>query len=169
MAKVIKTEVTTTAKKKKGKSPYKRIPDEVTHAGHKLTSLEAKFIDLYVETGNQRQSVIDAGYKTRAPGQYAQTLLSKSYIVEEINFRLKQFEDAKTASAKEILEYFTRVMRGEEKDQFGLEAPLSERTRAAQELAKRKIDIANRINGKAQAEVKILLNWEGMEDESESE
>ena len=33
-------------------------------------------------------------------------------------------------------------MRGEVKDQFGLDAPLAERTKAAVELAKRKVDVA---------------------------
>lgn len=35
------------------------------------------------------------------------------------------------------MEYLTAVMRGEKKDQFDLDPSLSERTRAASELAKR--------------------------------
>lgn len=128
-----------------------------THSGHKLTVKEAKFIDTYLEIGNQRQSVIAAKYKTNCPGQKAQELLSKNYIAEEIDFRLKKLEDEKIASAQEIMKYFTSVMRGEIKDQFGLEAPLGERTKAAQELAKRQIDIANKVAGKSQSEVKIKL------------
>lgn len=141
-----------------------------TADGHPLTPLEAKFIDLYIETGNQRQSVIDAGYQTNSPGQYAQSILKKDYIANEIANRLKKLEDEKIASAEEILKYFTSVMRGEVTDQFGLEAPLSERTKAAQELAKRKIDVVNKVNGKEVAQVQITLNWEGMDDgESEAE
>ena len=52
-------------------------------------------------------------------------------------------------------------MRGEEKDQFGLDAPLAERTRAAQELAKRIIDTVNDADV-AVPEIKVTLNWEGM-------
>lgn len=63
------------------------------------------------------------------------------------------------ADAEEVMEYFSSVMRGEVKDQFGLDAPLSERTRAAQELAKRTIDIENRANGKADNVVEIKLDW----------
>lgn len=128
-----------------------------TNSGHALTPLEAEFINLYIETGNARQSVINAGYKTKAPGQYAQTLLNKSYITDEISYRLEQMKSAKTASATEILEYFTAVMRGEIKDQFGLEAPLQERTRAAQELAKRQIDIVNKVNANKQEPVVVKL------------
>lgn len=56
-------------------------------------------------------------------------------------FSKKQIEDSRIASAAEIMQYFTSVMRGEISDQFGLDAPLAERTKAAVELAKRKIDI----------------------------
>ena len=138
-----------------------------THDGHALTPQEEKFIDNYVETGNGLQSVIEAGYKCKSPRQYAQTLLNKDYIADEIKFRLEEIQSKKTASAKEVMEYFTSVMRGEIKDQFGLEAPLSERTRAAQELAKRTIDIPNKLSGKAEAEVKITLNWERAEEGTE--
>ena len=62
------------------------------------------------------------------------------------------------ATAQEVMEYFTKVMRGEIKDQFGLEAPLSERTKAAQELAKRTFDIENRKTEPDQ-KVEINLNW----------
>lgn len=160
-------------KKKKGKSPYATKVSYSTHDGHKLTAKEAKFIDLYIETGNQRQSVIDAGYTTQAPGQYAQTLLSKDYIASEIDYRLKKLEDEKICSAEEILEFYSKVMRGEEKDQFGLDVSMADRIRAANELAKRKIDIVNKVQGgKDTAEVRIKLEWEGIadgEEESESE
>jgi phage terminase small subunit len=136
--------------------PYNRVK-YTTFNGHKLTPQEAQFIDLYIETGNQRQSVIEAGYHTKAPGQYAQTLLNKVYIAEEIQHRMDELHNKRVASANEIMEYFSAVMRGEIKDQFGLDAPLGERTKAAQELAKRQIDIANKVAGKNQAEVKIKL------------
>ena len=57
------------------------------------------------------------------------------------------------------MDYFSRVMRGEIKDQFGLEAPLSERTKAAVELAKRQIDIPQRLAGNEQPEIKIVVDW----------
>ena len=40
-------------------------------------------------------------------------------------------------SADEVLKYFTSVMRGEEKDQFGLDASLKDRNFAAKCLAQR--------------------------------
>lgn len=159
------------AGKKKPKTKINKV-NPVTHAGHRLTPKEAKFIDEYVKTGNGQQSVIEAGYTTKAPRQYAQTLMSKSYVAEEIEWRLEQHKAESIAEADEIFQYFTSVMRGEIKDQFGLEASLGERTKAAQELAKRKIDIPARVaNGANQtAEVRITLDWgDGQSENSDSD
>ena len=136
-----------------------------THDGHRLTPKENKFIDLYIELGNGTEAVIQAGYNSRTPHAYANMLLRKNYIAGEIKFRTDSISSSKIATAQEVMEYFTAVMKGEIKDQFGLEAPLSERTRAAQELARRTVDIENRLAGKADAEVKITLNWNRGQEE----
>lgn len=130
-----------------------------THSGHPLTPQEAKFIDEYIVSGNGRQSVIEAGYKSKSPSQYAQTLLNKDYITAEINYRLEEAKNKGIADATEVMEYFTKVMRGEINDQFGLEASLSERTRCAQELAKRVIDIPNRAGGSEAPKLTITVDW----------
>lgn len=153
--------------------PKKKVFDNkvriLTNTGHKLTPYEAKFIQLYVETGNGQKSVLDAGYKSKNPRQYAQLLLSKSYIAEEINFRMEELKKTGIATAEEVMQFYTKVMRGEEKDQFGLDAPLSERIKAGNELAKRLVDIPNKLEGKAQATVTIALNWDGMEESTDEE
>ena len=130
-----------------------------THTGHKLTPKEAKFIDEYIKTGNGLKSVVEAGYTSKNPRGYAQTLLTKEYIAEEINYRLTLAKNDSIADATEIMQYFTDVMRGKIADQFGLEASLSERTKAAQELAKRQIDIPNRLAGNEEPTVRIVLDW----------
>ena len=133
--------------------------DIVSNTGHPLTVREDKFISEYVKTGNGLQSVLEAGYVTKNPRQYAQQLLTKLYIAEEIKFRLNSIRKETIADAQEIMEYFSSVMRGEITDQFGLEAPLSERTKAAQELAKRQIDMVNKANANSTPELKITLDW----------
>ena len=137
----------------------KKEPVLQTHTGHRLSAREAKFIDNYVATGNGRQSILDAGYtcNINSAAQYSNKLLNKDYIASEIQFRINQHKAQSIAEADEILQYFTSVMRGETKDQFGLEAPLSERTRAAQELAKRKIDIPNKLAGREEPTLNIRL------------
>ena len=126
-----------------------------------LTIKEEKFIQYYLETGNGTESVLRAGYKytTKSAGTQANRLLKNEKVKNEIQKRRKAREKASIATAQEVMEYFTRVMNGEEKDQFGLDAPLSERTRAAQELAKRTIDLDNRMQGKADNVIQIKLDW----------
>lgn len=133
-----------------------------THDGHELTLKEYKFIDNYISTGNGRQSVIEAGYESKAPGQYANDLLNKNYIAHEIECRMREEHSNRIASGQEVMEFFTRVMNGEVKDQFGLDAPLSERIKAGQEIAKRTVDIANKIAGVSggEHEVTIKLDWD---------
>lgn len=133
--------------------------DFATHSGHTLTPKQARFIDCYIETGNGKKSVEEAGYESKQPAQMAQKLLNTPHINEEIRYRLEQHKNEKIASADEIMEYFTDVMRGKILDQFGLEASLSERTKAAQELAKRQIDIPNKLAGNEAPKITITVDW----------
>ena len=170
-----KTTEKKTAEKKKsvgGKSVAKKTTNTrtakkahrtsfATHDGHALTANEAKFIDEYIQTGNGRQSYINAYPKASitSAAQLAQRLLNKDYITGEINWRLQQAKNESIASAEEIMNYLSSVMRGEVKDAFGLDAPLSERTRAAVELAKRQIDIPNKVANAETPELKITLDF----------
>ena len=99
----------------------------------------------------------------KCASQNANKVLNKSYINLEINWRKEQVRNANIADTTEILEYFTKVMRGQETDAFGLDAPLSERTKAAVELAKRTTDIDRRLEAKGQSAtgtVTIQLDWD---------
>lgn len=138
-----------------------------TQTGHPLTNKESAFIDSYIKTGNGLKSIIEAGYNTNSPAQKANEILKKRYIAEEIHCRLEQAKQESIADATEIMQYFTSVMRGEVKDQFGLDAPLGERTRAAQELAKRQIDIPNKLAGNDTPELVIKLDWARHEDKKD--
>ena len=127
---------------------------DVTHDGYPLSVKEAKFISLFVANGNVNKSLREAGLNMR-------NIAGKDYITDEITYRLDQLKKETIADADEIMQYFTRVMRGEVKDQFGLDAPLSERTAAARELAKRIVDIEDDVDT-AVPEIKVTLNWEGV-------
>lgn len=124
-----------------------------------LTTRQKLFIDKYIELDNATQAAIAAGYSEKGAGVVGSRLLNHSKIKAEILRRQDEMRKSTIASAQEVMEYFTKVMKGEILDQFGLEAPLSERTRAAQELAKRTVDLENRAKGQADAEIKITLDW----------
>lgn len=122
--------------------PYK------TYTGHTLTPQEYSFINSFVLNKNASQAVIAAGYKSKAPEKYGSALLRRDYILEEIQHRLQAMEDAKIADATEVLQFYTSVMRGEVLDQFGIEASLDTRIKAANELAKHKIEIPLKLEQK---------------------
>ena len=127
---------------------------DVTHDGYPLSVKESKFISLFIANGNVQKSLRESGLTWK-------NLSGKDYITDEITYRLDQLKKETIADADEIMQYFTKVMRGEVKDQFGLDAPLGERTAAARELAKRIVDIEEDVDV-AVPEIKVTLNWEGV-------
>ena len=132
-----------------------------TWDGHPLTKQEASFIDEYIQTGNGQASYLKAYPKSNPKNarQNAHILLTKQYIDSEIRHRMEEARTDSIASATEIMQYFTDVMKGKIKDAFGLEASLAERTKAAVELAKRQIDIPNKMSNNEPPEIKITLDW----------
>lgn len=105
-----------------------------------LTIKQQKFADLYIETGNATQSYIDAGYKAskrEVAEANARKLLGNYSVKKYIEEKMQQLQQNSIASQEEVLQYLTKVMRGEEKDQFGLDASLQDRTKCAELLGKR--------------------------------
>ena len=117
----------------------------VTHNGQRLSPKEDMFISLYMKLADAAAAARDAGYSIRATiknpelayKKKGQELLTRDYIQDEIAYRMQELRSSEIADTNEILAYLTRVMRGEEKDQFGLDAALAERTSAAKELNRR--------------------------------
>ena len=102
---------------------------------NKLTEKQKRFIDYYIETANATESAKRAGYSSKtAKNIGAENLTKLNYFIQE---KLQQLEDNRIASQEEVLQYLTKVMRGEEKDQFGLDASLQDRTKCAELLGKR--------------------------------
>lgn len=120
-----------------------------------LTPAEQKFITEYIKCGSGTKAVKAAGLEHVS----ANTILRRPNVQLEIQRLMEEVKKESIAAADEVMGYFTAVMRGEIKDQFGLDAPLSERTRAAQELAKRTVDIENRKAGLADQVTAITLDW----------
>lgn len=107
---------------------------------NKMTEKQKAFCDYYLETLNASESYKRA-YSSCKTDETARVngckLLTKANVKSYIEERLKQMESARIAKPEEILKYLTKVMRGEEKDQFNLDASLVDRTKAAELLAKR--------------------------------
>lgn len=108
--------------------------------GKEPTPKQKAFADEFLKCGNQTEAAKRAGYSEKTARQAGAENMKKPVVLEYIQKRQKQIEDARIADVTEVMQYLTSVMRGEIKDQFDLEAPLSERTRCAQELLKRNMD-----------------------------
>lgn len=126
---------------------------------YRLNQRQLDFCVYYAETGNGEQSALRAGYAKKSATVQASELLTHDNIIRKIQSLTKAKHAGSIATGQQVMEFFTKVMNGEIKDQFGLEASLGDRTRAAQELAKRTVDLENRLAGKADAKVEIKLDW----------
>ena len=129
----------------------------VTHTKHPLSMREARFIDEYMACGDAVLAVEKAGFTCKDKAGKGRNLLRKDYISEEIAYRNDLYANALIADRDEVMQYFTAVMRGEVKDQFNLDAPLTERTRAAEALAKRLIDDPAKAKQNMQAQ-QVVVN-----------
>ena len=101
----------------------------------KLTEKQKRFIDYYIETGNGTEACKRAGYNGENQNKLASENLTK--LDRFIRPLLDNKQNERIASQDEILEYLTRVMRGQEKDQFNLDASIQDRTKCAELLGKR--------------------------------
>ena len=101
-----------------------------------MTPRQKAFADYYIKTGNASEAARKAGYKTRADSIGAENM-RKPVIVQYIAERMAHQDKARVASADEVLQFYSAVIRGEVKDQFGLDASLADRIKAADSLMKR--------------------------------
>ena len=103
----------------------------------KLTKRQREFAEYYIKSGNATEAAKLAGYSEKTARSIGQENLTKPDISEYIQQRLKAMEKELMADVNEVLKFYTSVMRGDEKDQFGLDASLSDRLKAADSLMKR--------------------------------
>ncbi|MBP1906818.1 phage terminase small subunit [Paenibacillus turicensis] len=98
------------------------------------------FADYYIETMNATESYKKA-YPSCKKDSTARTnaskLLTNANIQDYIKERMESKEEERIASQDEVLAFLTSVMRGEVKDQLGLETPVKDRNKAAELLGKR--------------------------------
>ena len=83
----------------------------------KLTPKQKAFADYYIETGNAYQSALKAGYSENYSKGNVIKLLENVSVKTYIEERMKSIENNRIAKAEEVLEYLTRVLRGEETEQ----------------------------------------------------
>ena len=102
-----------------------------------LNEMQKAFADYYIETANATESAKRAGYSEKTARSQGQRLLTNVDISAYIRERLDEQSEKRVADANEVIEFYTAVMRGEVKGQFGLDASLSDRLKAGDALMKR--------------------------------
>ena len=122
----------------------------------KLTPKQKAFADYYIELGNATEAARKAGYSKKAARQIATENLTKPSILAYIQQRTAPIERKRIASGDEVLQFFTRVMNGEEKDAFGLEISVSDRIAAGKEILKRKVDDTKLENEKERLQLERM-------------
>ena len=122
----------------------------IEELAQKLTKKERIFADEYVKTTNGTQSAITAGYSEKTARSKASQLLTKVNVRQYIDAIMNERSKDTIATADEVLEYLTRVVRGEEKDAFGLD-----KTKAAELLGKRHMLFTDKVKLSAEVEIDI--------------
>ena len=103
----------------------------------KLTPKQKAFCDYYIQTGNASEAARKAGYSEKNARKIGAANLTKVDISAYIAERMAEIDKARIAAADEVIRFYTSVMRGEIKDQFGLDASLADRLKAGDSLMKR--------------------------------
>ena len=120
-----------------------------------LTEKERIFADEYIKTTNATQSAIKAGYSEKTASSKGSQLLRKVKVRQYIDEVMDKRSKNTIATADEVLQYLSRVMNGEEKDAFGLDVSVADRTKAAELLGKRHMLFIDKVKLDAEIEIDI--------------
>ena len=110
----------------------------------KLTEKQKRFADYYIETGNITEAATRAGYSKKTARVIGQENLLKPAIKGYIDEKLEAMQDERTASAKEVLEFLTKSMRGEIKEEVVVVEGTGDGTSEAR-MVEKQIGLRDRI------------------------
>lgn len=82
----------------------------------KLTLKQKRFADEYIISANATAAAIKAGYSKKTARSIGQENLTKPDIKAYIDERLEKLDSEKIADQKEVLQYLSSVMRGEQQE-----------------------------------------------------
>ena len=145
----------------------------------KLTEKQRRFANEYIISGNATQAAISAGYSKRTAKSVGSENLTKPDIRQYIDERLDQLQSEKIANQEEVLEYLSKVMRGEETDQtvvfqgadYGssiesIQVANKDRIRAAELLGKRYSLWTDKIDIEGNMDLKVVVDYGDGENET---
>jgi phage terminase small subunit len=120
-----------------------------------ITVQQKKFADLFISTGNAKQSYIDAGYKARnnVAEANASRLLRNAKVKEYIKQRNAQLEQPRIADMTEVKEFWSKLLRNDEAD-------FRDRLKASEYIAKTNAAFIENIRNEHSGGIKINLEGE---------
>lgn len=118
----------------------------------KLTERQRRFAEYYLQLGNASEAAEKAGFKR----SYAQGAKRQPAVQDYMRDRLRRAQEKKIASANEVLEFLTEVMRGEIEGERP-EKNSSPRMRAAELLGKR-LGIFNDVGSVLKLELPLVVD-----------
>ena len=140
-----------------------------------MNEKQVRFCEEYIIDHNATQAAIRAGYSPATAKQIGSRLLTKVDVQEKVQEMAEQVTVSAIATAEEVLEHFTKVMRGElfdqviKRDEDGnlqtvdVVAKLSDRNKAAEALAKHYALLVEKVEltkpkTELAAEIEAVLN-----------
>lgn len=111
----------------------------------KLTAKQRLFADEYVKSGNATQSAIKAGYAPKAAYKSGSENLKKPQIKAYIEAKMAEIESQRIATAKEVMEFYARVLRGEETEEVVIAGPEGAEVVERKPQLKDKVSVAKEI------------------------
>ncbi|HBF0311313.1 TPA: terminase small subunit [Clostridioides difficile] len=143
-----------------------------------LTEKQKRFCDYYIETGNATEAYKKA-YKNsnqRTSESSGSRLLSNDEVKNYIDKRLKSFESRRIADAKEVMEYLTKILRNQEKEEVIVvsengpeiikkDVSIKDRNKAAELLGKRYALWTEKVDLDGNVGVTIIDDIGNVEDE----
>lgn len=82
-----------------------------------ITAKQKRFCDEYIIDCNATQAAIRAGYSKKTAYSMGQRLLKKVEVQNYIDELMRGLQDEAVASADEVIQYLTSVMRGKKTEQ----------------------------------------------------
>ena len=138
-----------------------------------LNIRQKHFVDYYIQTGNATESAKKAGYSLKSAYQVGCELLKNPKIQKALNTRQAELESELIAKDKEVLEYLTKVMRGQTEEEVVVnvgvgkgftqaqkvmaQAGAKERLKAAEMLAKVKGMFINKNELEISGSVPVVI------------
>ena len=106
----------------------------------KLTEKQKRFADEYIKSGNAKEAAIKAGYSQKTAKVAGYENLTKPYLKNYIDERMRTIENNRIMTAKEAVEFLTSVVRGDVKETVVIGTPMG-----AEEVEKEP-DVKTRIS-----------------------